>query len=391
MNDTPHAIDPSEALSRAVLDLLLREPFYGHVLQSIARSFSPEVETAAVRLSDDMIELIFHPGYLTHTLDHETRVAVLKHEVLHLVFRHLYRAAAYAAHPLLYNVAADLVVNQYIGSWQLPDGAITRASFPNIYLKPEESLDYYYHMLLQQADQIDMTQFTAPHFAGHRDWGGYTEKANGTFSTVGAFRLDKLLWDAYQKGTTHGKLPGSIVDQLQLVGRRLRSRLNWKQILRLFSQQSASFAIEHTTKRYSKRFGTRPGVRIRKQNRLLVAVDTSGSISSHELSIFFQEIDEIWRQGALVTVVECDAKVQAHYRYHGKPPANINGRGGTAFDPIFSFINQSVVRYDGCIYLSDGEAQKPKIRPRCRLLWVITANGTTLNTDFGRTVVLSEK
>jgi predicted metal-dependent peptidase len=122
-----------------------------------------------------------------------------------------------------------------------------------------------------------------------------------------------------------------------------------------------------------------------------VAVDTSGSISSHELSIFFQEIDEIWRQGALVTVVECDAKVQAHYRYDGKAPAKINGRGGTAFDPIFSFINQSVVRYDGCIYLSDGEAQKPKIRPRCRLLWVITANGTTLNTDFGRTVVLSEK
>ena len=121
-----------------------------------------------------------------------------------------------------------------------------------------------------------------------------------------------------------------------------------------------------------------------------MAVDTSGSINDAELHRFFTEIDAIHRTGAYVHIVECDATVQRDYPYNGRTPTTVAGRGGTDFDPVFKFINRSVHRFDGCIYLTDGYASRPEVRPRCPLLWVLTSEGVDNHIDFGRHVRISE-
>ena len=132
----------------------------------------------------------------------------------------------------------------------------------------------------------------------------------------------------------------------------------------------------NTIRRQSKRYGTYPGIRVSRFQRLAVAVDTSGSISDHDLSDFFSEIHGIWRQGAEITVVECDAAVQRTYPYTGILPKRVAGRGGTAFDPVFEWLNSNRMRrYDGCIYLTDGYARAPSIKPNCKMLWVVTSDG----------------
>ena len=50
-------------------------------------------------------------------------------------------------------------------------------------------------------------------------------------------------------------------------------------------------------KRISKRYGTRPGIKIKRYQRLAVAVDTSGSIKENDFVIFFNEIHSMWKQG----------------------------------------------------------------------------------------------
>ena len=48
------------------------------------------------------------------------------------------------------------------------------------------------------------------------------------------------------------------------------------------------------------------------------------------------------------------------------------------YDPAFEFINKNRrMNFDACIYLTDGYAPAPTIRPRCNLLYVITPGGQT--------------
>ena len=86
------------------------------------------------------------------------------------------------------------------------------------------------------------------------------------------------------------------------------------------------------------------------------------------------------------------AEVQRTYNYNGHLPTEVAGRGGTVFDPVFTFLRSNrLTRYDGCIYLTDGDASEPTIRPPCPLLWVITANGTTGDhLKFGRIIKLPQ-
>ena len=66
----------------------------------------------------------------------------------------------------------------------------------------------------------------------------------------------------------------------------------------------------------------------------------------------------------------------AVYPYRGIIPKSVNGGGGTNFNPAFLWLREeSRQHYDGCIYLTDGFAGEPEIRPPCRLLWVVTPYG----------------
>ena len=78
----------------------------------------------------------------------DERVAVLKHEVLHLVFKHLYRHQTNWDSKTA-NIAADIVVNQYVSPWPLPKGAILLGQFSVLELEPEETVEYYYAKLIE--------------------------------------------------------------------------------------------------------------------------------------------------------------------------------------------------------------------------------------------------
>ena len=105
-------------------------------------------------------------------------------------------------------------------------------------------------------------------------------------------------------------------------------------------------------------------------------MDTSGSIGPETLAAFFAEITLIQRSGAEILVIEADAVVQNVYPFRGKVPEQIGGGGGTDFNPAFRWLREdSGQRFDGCIYITDGFAETPTIRPPCRLLWVISVDG----------------
>ncbi len=139
----------NDEICKCINKLLITEPFFAHFISSTVRKITTEINTAAVGLSDDSIFLLINPNYfIEHLNTTNERIAVIKHEVLHLVFRHLFRAKN-VKNIKIYNIAADIVVNQYINErWTLPEKAVTLNLFDELKLIKYEKVDYYYFKCL---------------------------------------------------------------------------------------------------------------------------------------------------------------------------------------------------------------------------------------------------
>ncbi len=440
-----------DEVGRCIVALLLKEPFYGHLLAGVVRNITPDTLTAAVAVTSRGVELRVNPDFFMKELRGKNiRTAVIKHECLHLLFKHLFRFDNYRRHPLLFNIAADLVVNQLVKPWPLPDSAIMLSTFPDMGLLPDQTMDWYYKKLLKLQTEVeklpkqcsgaqggqggqggqsgqggqggqgqgqggkDYSQTSAPQSAevldrlvgsswhsDHQFWAsagsGEGESATGGAISDGVRRaieteLERLIIQAKDRGGSKvwGNMPGPLKSLIDAMIERRKPKISWKRVIRLFSNSSRRTRIVSTMHKISKRYGTFPGIKVKRYQKMAIAIDTSGSVPDTDLTRFFSEVHGIWRQGAEIDVIECDAAVQRVYKYGGKFPEKVAGRGGTVFDPVFKWLrDQRMVRYDGCIYLTDGGASPPTIKPPCKLLWVVTSDGMVgEHLKWGRTIQL---
>lgn len=110
--------------------------------------------------------------------------------------------------------------------------------------------------------------------------------------------------------------------------------------------------------------------------KIVVAIDTSGSVDDHMIAQIFNEIFAILaKRKHDITVIECDAEVQRVYK--AKTPADIKlkvaGRGGTLFSPVIEYVNKDKYFRDALlIYFTDGYGEPEIPRPRTyRNMWVV--------------------
>ena len=383
-----------QEISRCINQLLIKEPFYAHLLSGVNRIYSDEIDTAAVGFSDSGIVLYINPHFFLKELSGlSQRVAVLKHETLHLVFKHLYRDNKFKNHKLL-NIAADLVVNQYIGKWKLPDSAVTLSTFPKLNLEAKHTMEYYYNILKKNYDNKSSESFESivlvmnqNSHGNHSKWGDSTSSSNLFPSSL----LNKKITDALKRtpNKMYGTLPGDLIDYIHSLAIQ-KPKVDWRRVLRMFANANGRSYVSHTMKRVSNRYGTRPGIRIKRLWNLCLVIDTSGSIASQVLETFFSEINHIHKCGADITLIQCDAAVKQVTRYNPKKNISVTGRGGTNFDPVFEHLKTSQNRYGGVIYFTDGFAAEPTVKINTPLLWVITPDGDMGDhLSFGKKIQLT--
>jgi len=155
-----------------------------------------------------------------------------------------------------------------------------------------------------------------------------------------------------------------------------RSGQNWRNTLNFFSKTSGQTLLKSTLKKSSKRYRTIPGTKIRSTSRLLVAIDTSGSIADHDYH--FSEIHKLWRNQIECEIIEVDDRIRKCYSYRGVTPT-IRTRGGTDFSPAIQYANQQRA-IDGLIYFTDGFGPVPGIPSKSPILWIISSTGITPST-----------
>ena len=436
--------DIYEAVSRTIIGLLIDEPFFAHLLGSIPREVSDRTETVGLEVNSFGPRLLINKEYFLKTLRSEKqRSAVIKHEALHVAFSHCCRRSDKHIKDV-FDVAADLVVNQFVRESTLPEDAVTLSSFAALGLKPDDTLENYYAALMKhyssdmggassegdEGDAAGKEDDEGEGTGGEGDEGdaaggdaqqlqesgqGQSGKEKKETPAAGALRKvlqqqrhgDHQHWGTADTATTYavenllirardrtpvkdwGSIPGMIGDLIAMILQQRKPQVDWRRRLRLFGASSRRTRVVHTIKRVSKRYGTRPGIKIKRFQKLLVALDTSGSIDTDALELFFSEVRGMWRNGAEVTVIECDCDVQRVYPYRGTTPEAISGGGGTDFDPVFEYAKSNrQLQFDGIVYLTDGYAAEPTIKPPCRVLWVLTPDGTKESLAFGTAIEL---
>ncbi len=173
-----------------------------------------------------------------------------------------------------------------------------------------------------------------------------------------------------------GERPGRLVEQLTGVIGPAEAFLDWPTALRMFVTRER--APVHTYARPNRRFpgqiGQIPGrsfsPRIVRRPRLVVAIDTSISMTSAELAEVARQLARL-ADHARIVVAECDVEIARVYPFAGAV-VEVAGRGGTDLRPVFAPEFLAAQRPDGVVYFTDGAGPFPAREPAVPTLWVLT-------------------
>ena len=367
-------INIQDEVARTTKSLIFAEPFYGLFLIGINKKYSMGLPTAGVSKNNIGIQLSINPEFYKN-LSEDHRFGLIKHELLHIAFGHLITRDLYSDKKL-FNIAADLEINQYIIESKLPEGGLLLSSFPELNLPTKAGTDKYYE-LLQQARQdgtspsldslMDQMDGTSPYC--HSTWEDFDELPEADKKLLQKQIEHQLKEAAETTQKKCGTIPGELKELIDRLLNIEPPKFDWKAYLRRFVGNSSIVYTKKLRRKYNKRYSANPGLKIKFKNHILVGVDTSGSVSSNELKEFFSELAHMHKTGHKITVAQCDTSLKSVKEFNPKKDWEIHGRGGTSFQPVIDHYNEKKGQYTALIYLTDGEAYSPENCPN-NTLWV---------------------
>ncbi|MFC6261455.1 vWA domain-containing protein [Levilactobacillus fujinensis] len=379
----------------AVLYLLQQDPFYGHVLSQLTLTFREDL-TAPLSLVSTARDwqLQLNSSALQRTTWTGTQwLAMLRHTVLHLLWRHPQRYATAVQTPAqagLVRWATDAAVNDYLTD--LPADTITSQKLGQILEEPvlpqQDSAVYLKQLRHWQAQKESTNRQlavggpqslpAAPQYDGHSGWQEATAETAEAREQWRAqlFTTANEAISAKQRGT----LPGSI--QAALMPLVVDQPLDWRALLKRGLGQVPA-GRQPAYGRFNRRQPVRmdlPGEIVQTWRKIAVFVDESGSMGNQEISYLLGQMATLLAiYPAQVTVYPFDTVVDPTRAFAlERRPQTLQrtGGGGTRFQAVFDVLphllaggtNQLV------IILTDGygEKQVQSTLP-VTVLWLLTS------------------
>lgn len=386
-------------IERAYKRLLIENPFYGLFLLGLSKVINRSVETACVRKRGINCELVINPDYW-ETQDDTQQLNLLCHEVYHIVFQHMFLWDSFPNKDIL-GLATDCEVNSYLSnldnSWVVP----------SIWNLPEkQGTKFYYEEILKQDPPQQQQQQSNGGGSGdsqdnkdgmpqtkddHTQWGKDFQECSDAEKQLIQNQINQQIKTAAEQTIKmRGTIPAEMKEIVNELFKPKPRIFDWKSYFRRMLGSIYDINIKKTRRKESIRFPDSAGIKHKKKVSILVAVDTSGSVNDDELRDFFSEITYIYKTGARITILECDAKITANYEYTGKWTGKIHGRGGTDFQPVIDYYRKNMKDYAALVYFTDGECSIPDNVPR-DTIWVITSEGDHTKTYPGRTLFIPSK
>jgi predicted metal-dependent peptidase len=429
----------NESLSKATKDLMLKEPYYGIFLIMLNKFWSKRVPTAGVSKMGINYQLEINEEFWDK-LPELHKLGVLKHELLHIAFGHLSMFFKFSDKKRA-NVAMDMELNQYIENGWLPGDDMTADQFQQLVDSVKEKVKqgledgtmtqeqaeaeyeaipprgvifedyadkgwdakagsrYYYDKLKEAQDEKDQNGTSGnPHLdklldsiqkgdtPDHSTWEEFDNLSEAEQKLLDK-QVQKLLSDAKEqtikkRGTVPGEIEGLIeIDEI------VPPKFDWRGYIRRFTGVSTRVFTKKVRRKENRRFSDNPGLKIKMKQHMLLAIDTSGSVSDSELAEFMNEMHHIYKAGVDITVIQCDTQIKSIEPYRGELDLKVQGRGGTEFDPVIRYFNENNKLYTSLVYFTDGECSA-SVLPKGPTLWVLSEQSSMNDSLPGRVIKL---
>jgi predicted metal-dependent peptidase len=371
---------------------------FAGVLSVGAVKFTEDLPTAATNGRDVM----YNPKFVDTLTDKQLTFVVL-HEALHKVFQHmtLWRKL-WKESPILANMAADYVVNWTIKEAD-PNGVVT--DMPSMCLFDAKyanmTTKQVYDLLKQDAENGTGVFGKGESGDGdgdaghdHHDWEGAEELTAEEVKEV-----EKQIDQALRQGEIiRGKMAGN---QNRTIDGLLEPKVDWREQLREFVNATCKNKDKTSWKRPSRRFIGQdiymPSMIGETVGKLVIGIDTSGSIGSNELREFLSEVvgicDDVSPES--VELIYWDYDVAAHETYNigdyqglaeTTKPA---GGGGTRVGSLNEYLKNKRITPEAIIVLTDGYVESDwGGNWDAPTLWAITSKGIT--SPHGKSIYLGE-
>ena len=417
-------------ITKARARLLVRAPFIGSIALGLAWVNAPDIGTMAT----DGRSVWFNPDWCEgHGV--EKTMGVIAHEVLHVVNRHHLRRGERDAE--LWNVAADLLINRLLEDDKYvlpPDGLFDRdrryAGLPTeiIYARlleqqQQQNAEQPKELTVIEASRAPAEQaaramatirprqvrqaatssrirerldsgngaFPARHWGEVRD----LTKPNGqrlspTERLQAEHDLDVRIRQAAAAAKRVGKFGTALREMVEIA----TDRVDWRDKFRMafdgVLRGEVSWA--RPNRRFIQHGMYLPGWRRTGAGRIGFVLDTSGSISANELSVYTAAVLGILEETGpeVVALIQCDAEVQRiDYIQPGESfdRIEVHGRGGTRFQPAFDWIAESGFGADAIVYATDLHCSDQPQDPGVPVIWLTPTRNRTM--PFGEIVPVS--
>jgi predicted metal-dependent peptidase len=409
------------AISKARASLILDACFFGTLALRLDVAVMP-AGSGCNTMATDGKRLYFNPAFVD-SLSHKELTGVVAHEVMHPALGHTTRRGH--RDPELFNQAADYAINPLLveAGFTLPAGALIADEFKGMHAEA-----IYLELQKRQRAQGSAqgagkpgkgtgqqpgTGNSAPAGAqgkpgqqaakGSPATGAFWDApgADGGKASPAELAAERHEWEtavlqAAQTAKQAGNCPGFVKELAQAIR---APEIDWKDALRRYmtatSRDDYSWRVpnrRHLAGDYPADGWFLPSLHNESIGEVLIAVDTSGSVSSAELAAFASEINAILSETRpeLVHVVYCDDAIagEAEFRPDDYPVTlDCAGRGGTAFAPVWAWARNKGIEPVAAIYLTDlgcyGDSWGEE--PAFPVLWCATAEG---RAPFGEVVRL---
>jgi len=355
--------------------------FYSFVISKMSVQINRTVPTAAVGFYNNKFNIIINDLFFD-SLSMDERIAVLIHETHHIILQHIFRRDQ--RDPKLFNIAADIAINQNIIN--IPEGGM----FPSTFDFPENLSAEQYYVLLQKekeeqeqekeqdgessedgdsqdgedGDSQDGQGNWSPS-TGHPDLTGDEEltidshdlwsELSPEDQELAKSTMKKTLDEAIQK--SKGNVPNDIESLLELW--RIKAKISWKKELKKIVTSKIGSKIG-TIKRRDRRLPNRMDVKGKKSfydnPEVIVLLDVSGSVSNEELASGLVEINEICKvTNSNLNLIQVDTQAGKLEEYNPKKKTFKRSKGGGTYIAAgIKQVQDDKISCDVVVVVTDG-------------------------------------
>ncbi|MFX0065703.1 MAG: VWA-like domain-containing protein [Candidatus Hermodarchaeota archaeon] len=357
-----------DEFTRARVQLLLDHPFYGFIATHIKLEENKEIK----RVTTDGQTLFYNPAYIKE-LDFEELKTVIAQIILYIALDHIERRGD--RDPQRWDVATDFAVNPILlqSGFKLPEGSLIEENFED--LEAEAIYDLLTDDLLSRGRPL--AEISRDTGAIPTTLADLIDEEESITQPLRDYDLKRVIIQALQVAKKQGNVPLGLERRL---GSILNPDLPWEQLLTQYIYSSFKDDWRWIPNRRFIPLGITLPSTYSESLRLVVAIDTSGSVSDIQLNWFLAEIKGIiatLRQYEIL-IFGCDAAIQDIYRFETGDSLEgikftLRGKGGTDFRPIFDYIEEEQFMPDCLVYFTDAYGTFPEMEPTYPVIWVVSS------------------